>query len=242
MKRAIIIDDEHLARKIVREYAKDTNIEIIGECSDGFEAIKLIQQENPDLLFLDIQMPKINGFELLELLPNPPQIIFSTAYDEYALKAFEVNAVDYLLKPYSKARFMEAIERIEERVSTSSIESLSNTSGKQLYEAQRIVIKDGSEIKILPTKEISHLEAYDDYVKIFHNGKYHLKKKTMKYFEDALKEESFVRVHRSYIINVGFLTKIESFEKNSYLAILTTGDRIPISRSAYPELKVALGI
>lgn len=245
MKKAIIIDDEPLARLIVLEYLSNhSEIEVVAECSDGFQGAKAIAEHQPDIVFLDVQMPKLNGFEMLEIIQEEPAVIFTTAYDEYALKAFETSAIDYLLKPYSQQRFDQAIAkwRKQDTPKTSAVRSLNELAGKQPDEHLRIVIKDGSEIKIIPTSEIDYLEAYDDYVKIMHKGKVHLKKKTMNYFEKTLSVKDFVRVHRSFIININELTKIESFEKNSYLAILKSGARIPISRTAYSPLKNLLKI
>ncbi len=245
MKKVLIIDDEPLARLIIREYLEDfTELEIIGECNDGFEGAKAIAAGQPDLIFLDIQMPKINGFEMLEIINEKPAVIFTTAFDEYALKAFDMNALDYLLKPFSKERFSQAISKWKENSESSSksFDNLAEFSLKQPDEQLRIVIKDGTEIKIIPTSEIEYFEAYDDYVKIHHQNKAHLKKKTMNYFEQTLNPKQFVRIHRSFILNINELTKIESFEKNSYLAILRSGKRIPISRTAYTPLKESLGI
>lgn len=245
MKKIILIDDEPLARVLVREYLEDfPELEVVAECGDGFEGLKAIALHQPDLLFLDIQMPKINGFEMLELVNEQPAVIFTTAYDEYALKAFETNALDYLLKPFSKERFQQAINKWLQNPTkaTASKVALSEIPNKQPEEQNRIVIKDGSEISIIPTSELEYLEAYDDYVKIHHKGKVHLKKKTMNYFEQLLNPAIFIRIHRSYILNINELAKIESFEKNSYLAILRSGKRIPISRTAYAPLKEILGI
>lgn len=245
MKKIILIDDEPLARVLLREYLETfPDLEVVAECGDGFEGIKAITLHQPDLIFLDIQMPKINGFELLELLPEQPAVIFTTAYDEYALKAFETNALDYLLKPFSHERFNQAINKwLQNPVNSSTSKvSLTEIPHKQPEEQNRIVIKDGSEISIIPTSELEYLEAYDDYVKIHHKGKVHLKKKTMNYFEQLLNPAIFIRIHRSYILNINELAKIESFEKNSYLAILRSGKRIPISRTAYAPLKEILGI
>jgi two-component system LytT family response regulator len=245
MKKIILIDDEPLALVLLREYLETfPDLEVVAECGDGFEGIKAITLHQPDLIFLDIQMPKINGFELLELLPEQPAVIFTTAYDEYALKAFETNALDYLLKPFSKERFQQAINKwLQNPVNSSASKvSLTEIPHKQPEEQNRIVIKDGSEISIIPTSELEYLEAYDDYVKIHHKGKVHLKKKTMNYFEQLLNPAIFIRIHRSYILNINELAKIESFEKNSYLAILRSGKRIPISRTAYAPLKEILGI
>jgi two-component system LytT family response regulator len=243
MKTVIIIDDEPLARAIVKEYLKDhEDFEVIAESNDGFEGIKKISELKPDLIFLDVQMPKINGFEMLELIPDAPSVIFTTAFDEYALKAFEASAVDYLLKPFPKDRFDNALSKWKKAEKSSSVSSLNEIDNKQPDEHLRIVIKDGSEIKIIPTTDIHYFEAYDDYVKVYTRDKYHLKKKTMNYFEKALNPNQFVRIHRSYIININELTKIESFEKNSYVAILKSGKRVPISRTAYGPLKESLGI
>lgn len=242
MKRALIIDDEPLARAIVKEYLKDVpEIVLAGECGDGFEACKLIAEHQPDLLFLDVQMPKINGFELLELLTDPPAVIFTTAFDEYALKAFEVHALDYLLKPFSKERFKTAIDKALAQPETVKKE-LSAINYAQPDEQYRVVIKDGSEIKIIPTADIHYIEAYDDYVKIHTATGTHLKKKTMAHFEQSLPKQQFIRIHRSYIMNIQQLTRIESFEKNSYVAILKSGARLAISRTAYGDLKQVLGV
>ena len=245
MIKVIIIDDEPLARLVIQEYLMDhAEFEVVAECNDGFEGIKAIAQFQPDLIFLDIQMPKINGFEMLEILTDTPAVIFTTAFDEFALKAFEANALDYLLKPFSPERFKVALAKWKNSKLTPAkiYENIAEQFTTQSDEHKRIVIKDGVEIIIIPTQEIELLEAYDDYVKIHHNGKVHLKKKTMNYFERALDSKQFVRIHRSFLININELTKIESFEKNSYLAILKSGKRIPISRTAYTPLKESLGI
>ena len=242
MKKVLIVDDEPLARAIVKNYLQDfPQLELVGECGDGFEAMKAITETQPDLLFLDIQMPKINGFELLELLPDPPSVIFTTAFDEYALKAFEVHALDYLLKPFSQERFGQAVEK------WLSASSMPKTPVESVHyqvpdEQHRVVIKDGAEIRIIPVVEIHYVEAYDDYVKIYTaNGK-HLKKATMAHFEQRLPSHTFMRIHRSFILNLQELTRIESFEKNSYVAILKSGARLAISRNAYGDLKAVLGI
>lgn len=245
MKKVIIIDDEPLARLVIQEYVLDfPDLEVVAECNDGFEGAKAIAQHHPDLIFLDIQMPKINGFEMLELISEQPAVIFTTAFDEYALKAFETNALDYLLKPFSQERFSAALQKWQHSLhETPSIYAkIPDLESKQPDEQKRIVIKDGAEIRIIPTAEIELIEAYDDYVKINHLGKVHLKKKTMNYFERTLDPKQFVRIHRSFLMNINELTRIESFEKNSYLAILKSGKRIPISRTAYAPLKASLGI
>ena len=249
MSKVIIIDDEPLARAIVKEYLKGfPELTLVAECSDGFEGVKKIAEHHPDLIFLDIQMPKINGFEMLELISETPSVIFTTAFDEYALKAFETSALDYLLKPFTKDRFITAIEKWKNtdksiaNIPAEALSLLTEIEKKQPDEHLRVVIKDGSEIKIIPTVDIHYFEAYDDYVKIFQKDGYNLKKKTMNYFEKVLPTNQFIRVHRSYIININELTKIEAFEKNSYVAILKSGKRIPISRTAYGPLKESLGV
>lgn len=241
MIKAFIVDDEPLAREVVKKHLqKHPDIVLVGEANDGFEALKLIPEAKPDLLFLDIQMPKINGFELLELLTESPSVIFTTAFDEFALKAFEVNALDYLLKPFSEDRFDTAVSK--KRNSELISDFKRDIPLQIIHEQNRIVVKDGTEIKIIPIDDVDYIEAYDDYVKIYQGKKYILKKQTMNHFEQVLPKDQFVRIHRSYILNVNQLTKIESYEKNSYVAILKSGTSIPISRSSYSDLKARLGL
>lgn len=245
MTQCIIIDDEPLARSIVKEYLQDhKDIHVAQECGDGFEGVKAINQHKPSLVFLDVQMPKINGFEMLELIDDPPAVIFTTAFDEYAMKAFEAHAVDYLLKPFSKERFDKAIEKWREKqksLYTSATAEFQNTI-KQPDEHNRVVVKSGNNIKIIPIQDINYIEAYDDYVKIFTKDGYVLKKKTMAYFEQALDPKLFVRVHRSFIIQLGQLTRIETLEKESHIALLKSGAKIPLSKTGYSRLKDVLGL
>lgn len=247
MIKCLIIDDEPLARSIVREYLTGhPEFEIVQECGDGFEGLKAIIQHQPDLIFLDIQMPKINGFEMLELTDPAPSVIFTTAFDEYAIKAFEANAVDYLLKPFSQERFNTALEKWKTKlmVAGSAIQTnaLSETVAKQPEEQSRVVVKAGNDIKIIPVNEIFYLEAYGDYVKIYTKEGFFLKKKTMSYYDKILDEAQFVRVHRSYIIALSQLTRIEPLEKDAHVALLKGGMRIPVSKSGYQKLKAILGI
>lgn len=244
--KVIIIDDEMLARSIVKEYLQDfPELELVQECHDGFEGIKAIQQHQPDLVFLDIQMPKINGFEMLELIENPPAVIFTTAFEEYAIKAFETHAVDYLLKPFSKERFGKAIQKWQmqnqqERKNTTA--DLLNSSGLTPVQQNRVVVKDNGKVKIIPTATIRYLEAADDYVKIHTADGVFLKNKTMGYFEDTLESQNFIRIHRSYIINVQLITRIDPYEKESHLAVLSIGVKLPVSKAGYAKLKEVLGI
>lgn len=245
MIKTIIIDDEPLARSIVREYLQShPEVDVITECSDGFEGVKAINQYKPDLIFLDIQMPKITGFEMLELIEEPPAVIFTTAFDEYAMKAFENSATDYLLKPYSKERFEKALGKFAGAKvgSVSTIDTLLETAAVSSQQSQRIVVKTGGKIKIIPVNEILFIEAADDYVKIITPAGSFLKNKTMAYFEKVLANHQFVRTHRSYILNVTQLTRLEPYEKEGHLAILKSGGHIPVSKSGYARLKEVLGI
>jgi two-component system, LytTR family, response regulator len=244
MKKVIIIDDEPLARSIVKEYLQNhTKLEVIQECGDGFEGLKAIQQHQPDLVFLDIQMPKINGFEMLELIEQPPPVIFTTAFDEYAIKAFDSHAVDYLLKPFSQERFDKAIEKWTDQHPPQKItEELLDTASESPAQNQRIVVKTGSKIKIIPVHDIHYLEAADDYVKIHtHEGAF-LKNKTMNHFEKVLDGAQFVRSHRSYIVNVQQITRIDPYEKENFVAILKSNVKVPISRTGYTKLRGILGL
>jgi two-component system LytT family response regulator len=278
MIKAIIIDDEPLARMIVQEYLQSyPAISVVQECGDGFEGIKAIQQHHPDLIFLDIQMPKINGFEMLELVEDPPAVIFTTAFDEYAIRAFENHAVDYLLKPFNKQRFDKAVRKwLDQHTAAqaaANAQTAANAQGtasalptddapaegttvatgnktRELLETaahspaqqQRIVVKTGGKIKIIPVEDIHYLEASDDYVKIHtHNGAF-LKNKTMNYFEQVLDPSQFVRTHRSYILNVQQVTRIDPYEKDSHLCVLQSGASVPVSKSGYIKLKAVLGL
>jgi len=242
--KAIIIDDEILARDIVRTYLKDfSEIELIGECANGFEGVKMINEFKPDLIFLDIQMPKISGFEMIELLDHHPVIIFSTAFDQYAIKAFELNATDYLLKPYDKARFSEAVHKAKEKISKNSGDQSNNKNANYpapVETIERIVIRIGNKINIIPVEEIVYIEAQDDYVSIHTADNKYLKQMTMKYLEANLPTDQFVRTHRSFIAAISEIDKIEAYEKESYLLHLKNGAHINVSRSGYSKLKQVL--
>lgn len=242
--KAIIIDDEPLAQSLLMEYLQPhKNIEVVQQCSDGFEGIKAIQQHAPDVVFLDIQMPKINGFEMLELIENPPRIIFTTAFEEYAIKAFETHAVDYLLKPFSQQRFDKAIQKLlHNTLNNTQTEAMLETASQSPVQSNRIVVKDGGKIKIIPTASIHYLEAADDYVKIYTDNGAYLKKKTMQFFEQSLQHQQFLRIHRSYIINTQLITRIDPYEKDGHLVLLTTGAKLPVSKAGYLKLKETLGI
>jgi two-component system LytT family response regulator len=244
--KVIIVDDESLARQITKSYLSTrSDIEILSECSNGFDAIKKINELKPDLIFLDIQMPKLNGFEMLELIENPPIIVFTTAYDNFALKAFEVSAVDYLLKPFSEERFSAALEKAISQLGdrfqqNSAIVNIIKTHDEKIEFLERVVIKDGGKITIIPVEEIKWIEAQDDYVLINSEKGRFLKQKTMKYFENHLNENQFVRIHRSYIINLDFLQHLEQTDTESYRLVLKNGKELPVSKTGLTKLKSTL--
>ena len=243
--KTVIIDDEPLARSIVKEYLQGhPHLEMVQECSDGFEGIKAIQHHQPDLVFLDIQMPKINGFEMLELIEHPPCVIFTTAFEEYAIKAFEAHAIDYLLKPFSKERFDKAVEKWNLRNKQEQRNQTDNLLQTVLavQPQNRVVVKDNGKIKIIPTSSIHYLEAADDYVKIHTANGVFLKNKTMAFFEQTLDPQNFIRIHRSCLVNVQLITRIDPYEKENHLAVLSIGVKLPVSKSGYTKLKLALGI
>jgi two-component system LytT family response regulator len=250
MKRALIIDDEPLARMVVKEYLQQyPQIEVMQECGDGFEGLKAIQQHQPDLIFLDVQMPKINGFEMLELVDQQsvPSVIFTTAFDEYAIKAFEAHAVDYLLKPFNKDRFNKAIDKYLAQAPAAvtapkQTEELLETAANSPAQHERIVVKTGTKVKIIPVQDVEYLAADDDYVSVYTAEGSFLKNKTMNFFEQTLDPKYFVRVHRSYIIAIQQITRIDPYEKDAHLAILKSGAKIPVSKTGYVKLKQVLGI
>ena len=242
--RAIIVDDEELARAVLREYlAAHTDIEIVAECANGFEAVKAVSELKPDLLLLDIQMPKLDGFEVLELIAGEPAVIFVTAYDSYALRAFEVHAVDYLLKPFSAERLAEALERARTRVGQKlppPAELAAAARPPQQY-LERMVVKDGARVHVIPVNKLDYIEAQDDYIALHAEGREHLKQQTIAAVEAWLDPSRFVRIHRSYIVNLERVVKIEPYTKDSRLAILSAGQRLPVSRTGYARLKALLG-
>ena len=246
MSKVIIIDDEPLARSIVKEYLqKHPQLELVQECNDGLDGLKAIQQHQPELIFLDIQMPKINGFEMLELIENPPSVIFTTAFDEYAIRAFETHAIDYLLKPFNQERFDKAVQKWMDQKNISgekNTQELLETASHSPAQSQRIVVKNGSKIKIIPVQDVFYLEAADDYVKIHTKEGYFLKNKTMNHFEQVLDAQHFVRSHRSYIINIQQITRIDPYEKDNHVAILRSGAKVPVSRNGYGKLREVLGL
>jgi two-component system, LytTR family, response regulator len=239
--RVVIVDDEDLARQIVREMlARHSDIEVIGECANGFEAVRAVTELKPDLVFLDIQMPKLDGFEVLELIGDQVAIVFVTAYDEHALHAFEVNAVDYLLKPFRAERFDAALQRAKERIGKQSPETaaqLTSAARAQGQHAERIVVKDGTRVQIIPVAKLDYAEAQDDYVALATQGKKFLKQQTISGLENSLDPQNFVRIHRSYLVNLERVSRLEPFGKDTHVAILHDGSRLPVSRAGLARLK-----
>ncbi len=243
MIKTLIIDDEPLAAGIVSEYLMEfPQFEVLEVCQDGFQGLKAIQQHQPDLVFLDVQMPKITGFEMLELLDEPPAVIFTTAFDQYALKAFDAKALDYLLKPFSQTRFRQAIDRFLERRETIQDETAEQELNQLAEKSNRLVVRVKNDIKIIPVQEVVFFEAEDDYVAIHTAGGKYLKKMTMKTLEESLDPGKFVRVHRSFIIHLNGITGIEPYERDSYLVKLKGGGQIPVSKTGYARLRQVLGL
>jgi len=243
--RTLIIDDEALARDLLRHYlSKDERVELVGECSNGFEGVLAIQELNPDLVFLDIQMPKITGFEMLELVSNPPVIIFSTAYDQYAIRAFEANAIDYLLKPYPFERVVaalnKAVEKLKIKTTSPEIEKLIETHDEDSGLLNRVVVKSGRKIQVIPVESIYYIESQDDFVMIYCGEGHFMKQKTMKFFEQHLDENQFVRIHRSYLLNLTYISEIQQYEKESWIVLTRQGAKLKVSKAGYANLKEKL--
>jgi len=241
--RALIVDDEELARRLVREYLRShPDIEVIGECDNGLEAAKAIGAQNPDLVFLDIQMPKLTGLEVLELTGRRSGVIFTTAYDQYALKAFDHHAVDYLLKPFSQERFDEALAQARKlaaapAAAAAALDSLVADGGEKL---ERILIRDREQVHVIPVDKIDCIEAQDDYVGIHTEGRTFLKRQKISELEAKLDARTFVRVHRSFIVNIAQLQAIEQHGKDGHAARLRSGKRIPISRAGYERVRTMI--
>ncbi len=245
--RTLIIEDEEPARQLLRSFLSSMDqIDLVGECSDGFTGLKAINDNKPDLVFLDIQMPKLTGFELLELLDEMPEVVFTTAYDQYALQAFELNAVDYLMKPFSRERLKQAVEKVVERyqarnIGNSPLQKLAGHLHDQPQILERVVVKSGSKIELIPVSEIEQIEAQDDYVMIYTHKSRYLKKETLNFFEKALPTDSFIRIHRSHIVNLKQIKQIEQYGKESYVVVLSSGKQVNISKSRFKDLKQELG-
>lgn len=244
--RAVIVEDEDLARQVLKEMlSHHSEVEIAGECANGFEAVKVVPELKPDLLFLDIQMPKLDGFEVLELIDagDAMAIVFVTAYDQHALRAFEVHAVDYLLKPFSEDRLAVALARAKSRLGRKTMPppaELAAAAHANTHYAERIVVKDGTRVQIIPVAKLDYAEAQDDYVALASQGKKYLKQQTISSLESALDPKDFLRIHRSYVVNLERVSKLEPYGKESHVAILHDGTRLPVSRAGYGRLRLLL--
>jgi two-component system, LytTR family, response regulator len=238
--RVIVVDDEPLARAVVREYlGAHPGVEVVAECANGFEAVKAVSELAPDLMFLDVQMPKLSGFEVLELIGRSVPVVFTTAYDKYALSAFDVHAIDYLLKPFSAERFAEALTRARERLAAREalpLEALVADDRAKQAPLERILIRDGSRVHVLPVDAIDYVEAQDDYVAFHAEGKSYLKDQTLAAVENLLDAARFVRIHRSYLLNIDRIGRVELYAKDSRIAILRDGTKLPVSRAGYARL------
>ena len=240
---AIIVDDEELARRLICEMlAPHPEIEVLAECANGFEAVKAVTERKPDLIFLDIQMPKLDGFEVLELIGGDITVIFVTAYDQYALRAFEVHAVDYLLKPFGAERLAEALDRARGRIAARERVPPALVAAGRARQSplERILIRDRADVHVIPVEKIDYVESQDEYVSVKTAGKSFLKEQTLAELETLLDKDVFVRIHRRYILNISRLSKIELAVKDSRIAILADGTKLPISRSGYARLKELL--
>jgi two-component system LytT family response regulator len=239
--RVAVVDDEELARRVLREYLSAMPaIEVVAECANGFEAVKAVAETQPDVLILDVQMPKLDGFEVLELVGKEVAVIFSTAYDEYALRAFDVHAVDYIVKPYSPERLADALERARERVSRRERvsvppEAIAAARPDRGF-AARVLVRDGARVHVIPVPKIDYVQAQDDYVCFHSEGKEYLKDQTLAEAETSLDPARFVRIHRSYVLNIDRLSRVELDERENRVAVLTTGQKLPVSRSGYQRL------
>jgi two-component system, LytTR family, response regulator len=245
-RRVLIVDDEEPARRLLVEYLRaHPRWNVVGQAKNGLEAVKLTQQQRPDLLLLDVQMPKIDGFEVLGLIPPEVAVVFTTAFDEYAVRAFEVHAVDYLLKPFSAERFSQALARAETRLGelrSVTAPVLAQTARGPQRHLERLVIRDGAEILIIPTSSIDYVQGQDDYVEVFHDARSSLTQQTLQHLEANLDPSHFVRVHRSYLLNVSRVARIEPWGQGSKMAVLKDGRTVPMSRSGEARLRAALGL
>lgn len=241
--RVAIVDDEMLARAVLREYlARHDDIEIVAECANGFEAVKAIAELAPELVFLDIQMPRLDGFEVAELIGAKTRLIFVTAYDQYALKAFECHALDYLLKPYSEQRFEQALAHARaHRAPAAALQTVVHEAATRTAPLSRVLIRDGATVHVIPAASIAYVEAQDDYVSICADGKCWLKSQRLSELEAQLDPARFLRVHRSYLLNIEVISRIEPATRDSHVAILGDGTRIPVSKSGYQKLKILEG-
>ena len=274
--RVLLVDDEAPARSLLREYlGAHADVVVVGECANGFEAVKAIGEQRPDIVFLDVQMPKLDGFEVLELLepytapaasaatdsavPRQgsagaarPAVIFCTAYDEYALRAFEVHAVDYLLKPFGRERLAEALARARSRLAGAAGGAHAGGPGEPPapggaalaaaargagHYAERVVVRDGAQVHVIPTERLDYVEAQDDYVAIHEGERTHLKHQALAELAESLDPSRFVRIHRSFLVNVERVARLELLAKDQRVVVLRDGRQLPVSRSGHERLR-----
>jgi two-component system LytT family response regulator len=241
-----IVDDEELARRVLREYLRDEpGVEVVAECANGFEAVKAVSELKPDLLLLDVQMPKLTGFEVVELVGRDQAVVFVTAYDQYALEAFEVHAVDYLLKPFERPRLAEALARARERLAARSREpvaagAVAAAASSRPRPLDRVLVRDGAKVHIVPVGRIDYVQAQDDYVSIHADGRSLLKEQTLADLDASLDPARFVRIHRSYLLNIDRLARVEPASKDARTAVLKDGTELPVSRTGYQRLEELL--
>ena len=247
--RIAVVDDEPLARAVLCEFlAAEPNVEVVAQCANGFEAVKAVSELSPDLLLLDVQMPKLDGFEVLDLVGQDVAVVFTTAYDQYALRAFEVHAVDYLLKPISAERLSDALVRVRERLGRGERSALSQqalsgaiaAAKPQEGKAHRVLVRDGPRVHVIPVDKIDYVQAQDDYVCFRSEGKDYLKEQTLAETEETLDPAVFVRIHRSYLLNLSRLARVDQDERENRVAVLTDGRRLPVSRAGYTRLSSLL--
>ena len=244
--RVLVVDDEAPARALLVEYlAAEPGVDVVGECANGFEAVKAVAQLQPDLLLLDIQMPKLDGFEVLELLRPAPAVVFVTAHDEHALRAFEVHAIDYLLKPVAAERLSAALERVRahggagpDRAPAALLRQAARPPGEGYLE--RIATREGTAVHVFPVERLDYAEAQDDFLVLVTAGGRHRKQQTLNELEALLDPARFVRIHRSYLLNVERLARVELYAKDSRVAILADGVKLPVSRAGYARLQELL--
>jgi len=244
--RVVIADDEELARRVLREYIeKEPGLNIVAECANGFDAVKAVAEHKPDVIFLDIQMPKLDGFEALELIDRDVAVVFVTAFDQYAMRAFDEAAVDYLLKPYGQERFRAALSKVKLRVGevrpASQSEDLRSAARPVGEYLERIVVKEGTRVHVIPAGKLDYAEAQDDYVALRSEGKSWLKQQTIASLEAALHPKRFVRMHRGYLVNIERITRLEPNTKDTWVAVLTDGSKIPVSRGGYTRFNALTG-
>lgn len=250
---AIIVDDETHAlsniRLLLQAYSE---IEILAECTNGIEAINAIQKFRPQLVFLDIQMPELSGFDVIQRIKgmHQPYIIFTTAYDQYAIKAFEINAIDYLLKPFDDHRFDEAIQRAKSRLANVSIETLHQKMTALMNSVQqstsqnflkKIAIKSSNRVFFIDVKEVLYIEADNQYVNVCTRASRHLLRESLSHLSQSLDPEMFYRSHRSYLINLNRIKEIVPYFKGDYTVIMENDAKVKLSRNRTQGLKELLG-